>query len=485
MTPRPLRAPRRLAWLLAGSLCVAGCAMAPRHERPALDAGPAFKEQAAAAAHGVWQPARTDPAAAPAPAWWTVYGDPVLERLQQQAEADNPGLAQSAARLRAALAAVGAARAAEWPTVGATAGSTRSRTPTQQANGSVVPRFATSDSLGLNTSWELDLWGRIDANVSAARAGADASAADWAAARLSLQASVAQAYFALRTAEAQGRLLADTLQAYERSWQLTRNRQAAGVASAADVAQAEAQYQSTQVQWLETRTTRSQLEHALAALLGQVPAQFSVEPTGELPTAPVVPAFLPSELLLYRPDIAAAERRVAVANAQIGVARAAYFPVLSLSASAGTRGAALADLFRAPSLFWSVGPALAASVFDGGARSAAVESARASHAQATAAYRQVVLAALQEVEDGLAAAATLAQQERVQRDALAAAQRALDVVETQYRAGTVGYLNVLSAQAAVLSARRALIDLRSRRLAAGNTLLKNLAGRWPAAPTSP
>lgn len=475
---------RCTAWpvALASGLWLAGCAQTPHYERPPMDIPAAYKEQAAAQAQGIWKPAQPQAAQALPEAWWTVYGDAVLDRLQQQADAHSPTLAQSAARLRAAQAAVASSGAAALPTVGANASSSRARSGTQLTDGSSTARISTSHSLGLSASWELDLWGRVSAGVSAAQASAQASADDLAAARLSLQAAVAQTYFSLRTAEAQAALLAETLKAYSKSWELTRNRQAAGVASSADVAQAEAQYKSTQVQLLEAQTTRTQLEHALAALLGQAPAAFVLEPTAVLPAPADVPQALPSDLLQRRPDIAAAERRVAAANAQIGVARAAYFPTLTLSAAGGYRGAPLADLFSAPNLFWSLGPALAASISDGGARSAAVETARANHAQVTAAYRQTVLIALQEVEDNLTAAAALAQEEQLQREATAAAQRALDVVENQYRAGTVGYLNVLAAQTTVLSSQRSLIDVKSRRLTAVNALLKNVAGRWEALP---
>lgn len=483
MTSPPIFS-RHAAWpvVLASGLWLAGCAQTPPYERPGMDIPGAYKEQAAAQAQGIWKPAQTQTAPALPEAWWTAYGDAVLDRLQQQADANSPTLAQSAARLRAAQAAVTSSGAAALPTVGANASSSRARSGTQLADGSSTARISTSHSLGLSASWELDLWGRVSAGVSAAQASAQASADDLAAARLSLQAAVAQTYFSLRAAEAQSALLAETLKAYNKSWELTRNRQAAGVASSADVAQAEVQYKSTQAQLLEAQTTRTQLEHALAALLGQAPAAFALESTATLPAPADVPQALPSDLLQRRPDIAAAERRVAAANAQIGVARAAYFPTLTLSAAGGYRGAPLADLFSAPNLFWSLGPALAASIFDGGARSAAVETARANHAQVTAAYRQTVLTALQEVEDNLTAAAALAQEEQLQREATAAAQRALDVVENQYRAGTVGYLNVLAAQTTVLSSQRSLIDVKGRRLTAVNALLKNVAGRWEALP---
>ncbi len=250
------------------------------------------------------------------------------------------------------------------------------------------------------------------------------------------------------------------------------------MASVADVAQAESQYKSTQVQMLEAETTRTQLENALAAPAGPGPRQL--QPARHGHAAPAPRGARPAAIATAerRPDIAAAERRVAAANAQIGVAQAAFFPALTLSGTAGYRGSELSNLFNAPNLFWSLGPQLALSLFDGGARTAAVESARAANEQAAATYRQTVLTALQEVEDNLTAATALAQEQQLQTEALAAAQRALEVVNNQYRAGTVGYLNVITAQATVLSAQRSLIDVRSRRLAAVNTLLKNVAGRW-------
>lgn len=463
-------------WLAAALL--AGCSTQTAYQRPALEVPAQFKEATPeAAAFGIWRPA--DPARAAAPErWWELFGDEDLNRLQQQAAAGNQSIAQAAARLRAAQAAVASSQAGLFPTLGSTAGATRSRSGGATGIGGSSGSHNTSYTLGLNTSWELDLWGRVAGTVSASQASAQASADDLAAARLSAQASVTQTYFSLRAAEAQARLLQETLQGYEQSLKLTGNRYRAGVASSADVAQAEAQYKSTQAQLIESQASRAQLEHALAALLGLAPAAFSLDAGAPLPTPPEVPAVLSSQLLEQRPDIAAAERRVAAANAQIGVARAAFFPALTLSASAGYRGASLSDLVSVPNLFWSLGPSLALSLFDGGARSAAVESARASLDLTAATYRQTVLTALQEVEDNLVLAAALAREQQVQIEAVAAAQKALDVVNNQYRAGTVAYLNVLSAQTTVLSARRSLIDVRNRQLAAVNTLLKNVAGRW-------
>lgn len=472
-------------------LSLAGCSLQPTYQIPRIEVPAQFKEATPEAAQaGIWQPARHGADSAQAEAvpgkWWTVYGDETLNRLQDAAAQANPSIAQAVARLRTAQAAVGSSRAGLMPTVGTTGSGSRALTgggTYVNSNNENIARSGTINntfSLGLNASWELDLWGRLSSTLDASRASAQASGDDLAAARLSAQASVAQTYFSLRAAEAQDRLLRATLANYAQSLKLTQNRYQAGVASSADVAQAESQYKSTQAQLLEAQLTRAQYEHALAALLGQAPAAFSLPVTGELPAPPAVPAMLATTLLEQRPDIAAAERRVAAANAQVGVARAAFFPSLTLSASAGYRNSTLSNLIDAPNLFWSLGPALALNLFDGGARSAAVESARGALDLAAATYKQTVLTALQEVEDNLVVASQLAQEQQVQTEALAAARKALAVAENQYKAGTVAYLNVLSAQTTVLSAENSLINVRSRRLAAVNTLLKNVAGRWEA-----
>lgn len=475
--------------LLAAALLLAGCSTQPAYQRPYLDVPEHFKQADLQHADaGNWFPARhgiNDSKAADVPHdWWTLYGDATLNQLQSEAQLQNQGIAQALARVRAAQAAVASSRSSLFPTVGTSASGSRARAgggTVSNAAGENVARSGSinnSYSLGLNASWEIDLWGRIAGTVDASEASAQASRDDLAAVRLSTQAAVAQTYFSLRAAEAQQSLLQQTLQAYEQSWQLTQNRYKAGVASSADVAQAESQYKSTQAQLIESQTSRAQLEHALVALLGKVPAAFSLAPTGVMPAPPAVPSMLPSQLLEQRPDIASAERSVAAANAQVGVARAAYFPSLTLSAAAGYRNSSLSNLLSAPNLFWSLGPALALAIFDGGARDAAVESARASLDLASATYRQTVITALQEVEDNLVAANALDEELQVQTEAVAAARKALVVANNQYKAGIVAYLNVLSAQTTVLSAERSLIDVRNRRLAAVNTLLKNVAGDW-------
>lgn len=453
-------------WLLATLL--AGCAAPPPPAPPAAPVPSAWKEGAAADA-GFWRPAQ--PGEAVQADWWKRYGDPVLDRLQAAARQGNPGLAQSAARLRAAQAALAGARATLAPQLGLSASSTRA----QAAPGGSA---ASSHALGLSASWEIDLWGRVAGAVDAAAASAQASSADLAAAGLSLQALVAESYFALRAAEAQEQLLAAVLAAYDQSRTLTRNRVQAGVAPPSDADQAEAQYQGTRAQWFDAQATRSQWEHALAALVGQAPAQFALPPTGQLPAAPEVPLALPAELLQRRPDIAAAQWRVAAANAEYGVAQKAFFPALTLSASAGFRASSLGSLVSAPNLVWSLGPQLAIALLDGGARDAARAGALANVELTAAGYRGLVLGALQEVEDALASGAALQQQARAQQLAVDAAQRALTVAENQYRAGTVGYLNVLSAQASLLAGQRSLIELRRQQLVAANRLLKNLGGGW-------
>ena len=446
-------------------LTLSACAMVAPYEKPVQEVPLAFKEAP------LWSAARIQADQVPDD-WWKLFKDPALDQLQQELLQGNQNLKSSLAQYQAAQAALGTSRAARLPTLGATAGATRG---SSGANGS-----ATTDtiSVGATASWELDVWGRLAAGVDTSQAKLQASQDDLAAVRLSLQATLAQTYFSWRTSQAQTVLLDSAVAAYQRSLDLTQHRYTAGVASAADVAQAQTQLKSTQAQAIEVRLSGSQLAHALAVLLGKPPASFSLPAAASLPTAPDVPLQLPATLLERRPDIAAAERRVAAAYAQVGVAHAAYFPALTLSGNAGYRGTSMSDLISAPNLVWSLGPTLALSLFDGGARQAAEDAARANTAQAVAAYRQTVLTALQEVEDNLVIAASLQEEDAIQLASLAASKKALDVVTHQYKAGTVSYLNVVTAQASALSVERNLLDVRNRRLLAIAQLLKNLAGRW-------
>ena len=432
-----------------------------------MDVPASFKES------GLWKPARPNAAAVPDD-WWRMFNDAVLDDLQRQVVLGNENLKASAAQVQVVRAALSSSRAGLSPGLSVTAGISNGVVP-----GSTLT--TTSNSLAANASWELDLWGRVAGTVTGAEARLLASSADLAAARLSVQALLTQSYFSLRSAEAQGVLLERAVTAYQRSQELTQNRYAGGIASAADVAQATTQLRSTQAQLIESQSSRAQLEHAIATLVGKPAAMFSLPQTAALPAAPSVPVQLPSELLQRRPDIAAASARVTAANAQIGVAQSAFFPAITLSANAGFKGNELLQLISAPNLFWSLGPALALAVFDGGARKAAEDSARATSDQAAASYRQTVLSALQEVEDNLVVATSLEEQSALQSDALSAAQRNLDITNNQYKAGTVSYLSVVTAQATALSAERTLLEVRNRRLAAVTVLLKNLGGGWNAA----
>ena len=452
--------------------CLAACSAVPPSSPPEVVVPAQFWQAS------LFQLAR--PATAPVPdAWWTLFNDPVLNGLQSQLLDHNFNLQAAVAAVDVAQAALGSSRAAVMPAVGVTGGATRST-----ANGTTAPATSYTAQAVLAT-WEVDLWGRLRAGVSASEARLDASRYTLAATRLSLQATLVQTYLAARSSQALQAILVRSLESYAQSLAVVENRYAAGIVTSADVAQAKSQWLSTQAQLAEARLQGAQFNHALALLVGQAPAQFVLAANPfqdragiDLPPLPPIPEQLPSQLLERRPDIAAAQAQVAAANAQIGAAEAAFFPALTLSASAGVRGSELANVFQAPNQLWSLGTALAVSLFDGGARTAAKASAVATQQQVVATYRQTVLTAFQEVEDNLAAAGYLAQAVQAQTQALVAAQQALAVIQNQYKAGTVAYLNVLTAQNTVLTSERSLLDARNRQLAAANQLLKNIAGRW-------
>ena len=462
--------------LLASAL--AACGTTPEYQVPAVEMPAAFRH---APAEDGWRLAR--PAQAGNEAWWGVFEDRRLDTLMAALDDGNQDLRVAEANYRQALAATDSARAGLYPQVSGGAAASRSRVASRAtgfADGGGASGTRTDYLVDLQASWEVDLWGRVRANVGVAEASAAASAADVAALRLSLQAQLAQSYFELRVADAQRRVFADTVVSYQRSLKLTRDRLAVGVAARGDVAQAEAQLKNAEAQAIELDLARAQLEHAIAVLTGHAPAKLQV-PQAELDdVVPTVPVGLPSSLLERRPDVAAAERRVAAANAQIGVARAAYFPSLILSADGGLRADRLGDLLSLPNRFWSLGPSLALALFDGGARLAASAQALAAYDATVAAYRRIVLSALLEVEDSLIAHALLAEQERVQHEALAAARTSLEIVTNQYKAGTVSFLNVIQVQTTTLQAERAVLELRGRRLAAAIALIRAIGGGWQA-----
>lgn len=458
--------------LLGALLTLAGCAVGPDYQRPDTALPAQFREMAP------WKAAepRDDLPRGP---WWESYGDPQLNALAAQVAIANQNIVAAAAQLRLAQAALGGAQAVYFPVFAGSASASRGQgVSTNTTQGSAAAPVRNTDRLGLTASWEADVWGRIGRSVEAGAATAEASAADLQAALLSTQATLVQTYLQLRVNDAQRHLLERTALAYERSLQITRNRYAAGIAGRIDVAQAQTQLKSTQAQAIDLRVQRAQLEHAIAVLIGQPAADFSLSENGALPSLPPVPISLPSTLLERRPDIAAAERRAAAANAQIGITQAAFFPSLTFSASGGYQGSGLAQLLSLPNRFWSLGPALALTLFDGGARSAQKAQAIAAYDKTVAGYRQSVLSAFQEVEDNLAALRILADEAEMQREAALFAAESLRLTDNQYQAGTVAYLNVVTAQATALGAERGSLEIAGRRLLASVALFKALGGDW-------
>jgi len=458
--------------VLAGAL--PGCAVGPDYKRPEVEIAPAYKEA------GEWKPAQPQDDLDRGK-WWAVFGDPRLDALIAQVEISNQNVLVAEAQFRRAQALVASSRAAYFPTLDADASVVRSRSPTGVIGGTTAGRTITNRSASLNSGWEADLWGRLRRTVESSEAGAQASAADLAAARLSAQAELASSYFQLRILDAQRQLLEDTAAGYQKSLDLTKNRYDAGVAAKVDLVQAETQLKSTQAEAIDTGVQRAQLEHAIAVLIGKAPAEFSIAPVPLAVTMPRVPMGLPSELLERRPDVAAAERRVAAANAQIGVAKAAYFPSLTLSASYGSRSADASQWFTMPSRFWSIGPALAQSIFDAGLRRAQTTQAIAAYDATVAEYRQAVLAGFQEVEDNLAALRILGEEAQVQEGAVRAARESVLLTTNQYKAGIVSYTNVVTVQTTQLNNERTAMGILGRRLVAAVTLVKALGGGWSAA----
>jgi NodT family efflux transporter outer membrane factor (OMF) lipoprotein len=472
----------RRATLIAVALASAACAVGPRYHKPSAPVPESFKERPGGerSGGGEWKPAAPADAAARSQ-WWEVFGDPVLAQLEEQIAVSNQDLAQAEAQYRAARALVGQARAALLPTVGVAGSVTRSSGGARASTDSQgAAPTANAYQVLADASWELDLFGGIRRNVEAGVASAQASAADVESVRLALQAELALHYFTLRGLDAQRQLLESTVDGYRTALQLTRNRYAQGVVSCVDVAQAETQLETTRVQAVDLGIARAQREHAIAVLVGKAPADFAIAPAGSDVTPPEIPVGLPSELLERRPDVAAAERRVAAANARIGVARAAYFPTLTLGASGGYESSTLSKLFSLPHRFWSLGPDLLATVFNGGKRRALNAQAQASYDGAVAAYRASALTAFQEVEDNLAALRILAEEAQLQGGAVTTAERALALAKNRYQGGVTTYLEVVTAQNIALANERAAVDLLTRRMTATVGLVRALGGGWQA-----
>ena len=475
---------RSAAVTLVAALTVAGCAVGPNYKRPSPPTPPAFKEDAPPGQRPAdWKPAEPRDHAPRGP-WWEVFGDPELNALEEQVDVANQDVAQAEANYRVARALARGARAELLPTVTGGAGVTVSHNGNRAGNvnstGS-TSSHTTVYQIPIDLSWEADVFGRIRRNIEANVAQAQASAADLESVRLTLHAELATDWFLLKGLDAERRLLGEAIDSYARALELTRARHAQGIVSGVDVAQAETQLETTRVQATDLEIDRAQLEHAIAVLAGKPPAELTIPPSPLDVAPPAIPALLPAELLERRPDIAAAERRVAAANAQVGVATAAFFPRLLLAASAGLQTTSLGSLFSAPSRFWSLGPSLMQTLFDGGRRRASADQARASYDAAVAVYRQSALGAFQEVEDGLAAQRIFAVEAAQQDAAVAAADRLVTIARSRYNGGITSYLEVTIAETAALNNHRSSVQLQTRRLTNGVALVKALGGGWDAA----
>jgi len=460
------RALARLPVLAVALWALAACEVGPDYRKPDAPAPAAYKESQG------WKPAEPGEAAS-GTAWWSVYGDPVLDQLESQVQVSNQTLKADEAAVRVARALVVEARAGLFPTIDLGASAQRSR----QSSGN---RSTTANqfSVSATASWDLDVWGRIQRSVEASAATAQASAADLAAAQLSIQGELAADYFALRVQDETERLLQATVALFQHSLEIANNKYEAGTAAMTDVASAEAQLESTEAQAINVGVQRQQLEHAIAVLIGKAPGEFAVAPLPLALKAPAIPAGLPSALLERRPDIAAAERRMAAANAEIGVAVAAFYPDISLSATASLAATVLSSLFNASNLVWAVGPALSETLFEGGLRSAELEAAHGTYDQEVALYRQTVLTAFQQVEDQLAALRILEQEAGVQAAAVRASEEAARLTLNQYEAGTVDYTAVITAQANSLSSEETGLGILNQRAAASVGLIQALGGGW-------
>lgn len=460
-----LRPPPRLA-VLTMALLLAGCAVGPRYAGPpAVDTPAAFKQ-----GQGEWIRAVPADTLERGP-WWQLFNDRVLNDLASRVEVSNNNIAAAVAAYNQARALVAERRASLFPSVALDSGANRS--------GARDGPERSSYQVNIGASWEPDLWGRLRRTVETARAGEQASAADLAAARLSAQGELAANYFRLREIDAQRALLGQTLTGYERSLQIAANRYSAGVVARTDVLQAETQLANTRAELLGLERQRAQLEHAIAVLVGRAPANFSLRAEPNWPiTVPDIPLDVPSTVLQRRPDIATAERRVAQANEQIGIAQSAWYPSLRLSGSTGLGAASIGDLFSASALVWALGASLAQTIFNAGTTGARVEGARAAFEESAARYRQTVLVAFQDVEDQLVASRILGQQVALREQAARSADLVEQQVLNRYQAGQVSFTEVINAQVTAQNARRSLVQLQADRQAAAVALIQSLGGGW-------
>ncbi|QBB71432.1 efflux transporter outer membrane subunit [Pseudolysobacter antarcticus] len=461
---------RTAAFALISTL--AGCSFAPTYKTPVVEIPSAFKEAQE------WQTA-TPADQIKRGEWWLAYGDKLLDELEAKVDIANPNLAAAADRYAQARTLVTQAQAARLPLVNAGALSTNNRQSDHRPlRSSSQPDEYGNNDIGMQISYELDLWGRVRNQVAVNEANAQASAADLESVRLSLHAELATDYIALRGFDAEHKLLLDTLDAYARALKVTANRHSGGIGSGLDEARAQTQLDNAKAQISDVATRRALLEHAIASLTGMPASEFSISLQPDILQLPIIPTGLPSTLLQRRPDIAAAERRTAASNQQIGIARAAFFPSITLNAQGGYQNTGGNTWLSAPNTYWSLGPGLLLNLFDGGRRRAEVERARLALDESSQRYRAEVLNAFQQVEDNLALLDLLAKESSDENAATVSATHTLDLAQNRYDNGAVSYLEVIESQTAALQAQRTALSIRTRQLQSSVGLIKAIGGGW-------
>jgi len=468
---------RQTPWLgvllAIAALQLTGCVVGPKYHPPVVQAPAAYKEV------GGWKPAQPNDQNLGG-SWWTIFNDPQLNALEDQINVGNQNLKAAEAQFRQARATLRYSRADYYPTVTAAPSATRTRVSANRPPPNSIFNGITENDyvLPFDVSYQADVWGRVRKTVESNRELAQASAADLATVNLSMHADLAVDYFQARSLDAEEQLLNSTVKEYEQALELNESRFQGGIASEVEVEQAKTQLQTTRAQAIDVGVLRAQFEHAVAILIGKPPAEFSLPALPLTVPPPHVPISVPSELLERRPDIAAAERRVASANAQIGVAKSAYYPTISLGASGGFESSAITTLLNGPSGLWSIGLSAVGTVFDVGRRRALNDQARAAYDFQVAAYRENVLTGFQQVEDNLAAVRILENEATVQDEAVAAAQRSLDLSVTRYKGGVTSYLEVITAQSAALTDEVTAVNILGRRMANTVLLIQALGGGW-------
>jgi NodT family efflux transporter outer membrane factor (OMF) lipoprotein len=458
--------------IATAALQLTGCMVDPKYHPPALQAPPAYKET------GDWKPAQPDDRNLGG-SWWTIFQDPQLDALELQVKVSNQSLRAAETQFQQARAVLRFYRADYFPTVTAGPSATRTRVSANSPTGTSLHGASYNDTvLPFDVSYQADAWGRVRSNVESYREQAQASAADLATVDLSLHADLAVDYFQARSLDAEEQLLNSTVTDYEQALQLNQNLFQGGLATQVDVEQAKTQLEATRAQAIDVGVLRAQYEHAVAILIGKPPEDFSLPPLPLTAPPPHIPIGVPSDLLERRPDIAAAERRVASANAQIGVAKTAYYPLINLGATGGFESSTITTLINGPSGLWSVGLSAVGTVFDGGRRRALNDQARAAYDYQVATYRESVLTGFQQVEDNLAAVRILENEAKVQDDAVVAAQNSLRLSVTRYKGGVTSYLEVITAQSAALANEVTAVNILGRRMADTVLLIQALGGGW-------